>query len=154
VVIYQPTLDKLEAVLVSGDCSLDPETSHGIAYQRILSACAEFESLPGFFSSDSQEFGSLDIASKAPQSMHTAKEVSIEGRRQVLEDRDDVCDSESDSENEEHGDELSLVYKNVPLDDKGNPISGTCKPTSEQANVLRTGMRCSKEFKGSSIQPR
>jgi hypothetical protein len=42
VVIYPPFLKKPEEVLVSGDSSCDPEPSHDIAYQRILTACHSF----------------------------------------------------------------------------------------------------------------
>jgi hypothetical protein len=104
VVIYPPMLDKLAEVLISGDTSRDPEPSHACPYQRIFAACASFENVSGFFPSDSQEFEGLDIQDKVPRWMHMAMEISIGGRRQVLEDSNDVCDSESDSENEEHGD--------------------------------------------------
>jgi hypothetical protein len=38
--------------------------------------------------------------------MNTAAQVSIGGRRQMLEDGNDLCNSESDSENEDHGEDL------------------------------------------------
>jgi hypothetical protein len=69
--------------------------------------------------------------------MHTAKEISIGGRRQVLEDGKDVCDSE----NEEHREALTGMYKNVPLDDKRIPLSSAYKLTAEQANDMRMGGR-------------
>jgi hypothetical protein len=136
-----------------GGILLDPEPSHDIAYQRTCAACASFENLPGFFSSDSQEFEGLNIANKVPEWMHTAKEISIGGRRQVLEDGHDVCDSESDSENEGHGDELTGMYTSeIPVDEKGRPVSSAYKLSTDQANALRMGARCSEEFKGSTIQ--
>jgi hypothetical protein len=90
VVISPPTLDKLEAVLATGDTSFDSEPSHTVAHQRILAASTTFESTPVFFSSSSHEFGGLSIADKIPQWMHTDREISIGGRRQVLEDGNDV----------------------------------------------------------------
>jgi hypothetical protein len=57
------------------------------------------ESPPRFYRSDSPELGALGIGEKVPLWMHTAK--------QVLEDGADVCNSESDSENEDHGAVLS-----------------------------------------------
>jgi hypothetical protein len=137
VVIYPPSLDKLPEVLVSGDTSRDPEPSHESAYLRVFAACASFETVPGFFSSDSQEFGGLDIHDKVPQWTHTAKEISVGGRRQVLEDGNDVCDSESDSENEEHGDELKGGYVGIPVDEHGDPICACHKLSPEQAAALR-----------------
>jgi hypothetical protein len=86
VVICPPSWEKLEAVLSTGDISPDLENGHGIAYQRILDACASFENPPRFFSSHSKDFGGLEILEKVPEWMHIAKEVSIGGRRQVLED--------------------------------------------------------------------
>jgi hypothetical protein len=102
VVIYPPTLDKLEEVLPSGDISLDPEPRPDVAYNKIFEAYMPSESPPRFYRSDSPELGALGIAEKVPLSMHTAKQISIRGRRQVLEDGADVCDSESDSENDVH----------------------------------------------------
>jgi hypothetical protein len=71
VVIYPPTLDKLEEVLATGDSSYDPEPSYDIAYQRIFSACASFENTPRFYSSISPELGALGVESKVPVWMHT-----------------------------------------------------------------------------------
>jgi hypothetical protein len=67
-------------------------------------------------------------------------------------DENDVCDSESDSENEEDGDELSGCYKGIPVDKDGNPLSAAYKLTSEQATALRWGVSSSKEFSGSATQ--
>jgi hypothetical protein len=74
------------------------------------------------------------------------------GRRQVLEDGRDVCHSESDSENEEHGDVLIGAYKGAPVDKDGNPIGTAHKLANEQANAMRASARCSEEFQGSFIQ--
>jgi hypothetical protein len=62
VVICPPTLEKLETVLVTGNTGFDMEDGHDIAYQRVLSACASFENPPRFFSSESRDFGGLEIA--------------------------------------------------------------------------------------------
>jgi hypothetical protein len=153
VAIYPPTLDKPEEVLASGDTSLDPEASHDIAYERILAACASFENPPGFFSSDSQDFGGLDIVERVPKWMHTAKEISIGGRRQVLEDGNDVCDSESDSDNEDHGEKLTGIYTpEIPVGEEGRPLNSAYKLSNDQSNAMRVRARCSEEFKGSPIQ--
>jgi hypothetical protein len=153
VIINPPTLDKLEMVLFSGDFSLDSEESHGIAYQRIMTACASFQNPPRFYSCDSQDFGGLDIADKVPTWMHTAKEISIGGRRQVLEDGNDARDSESDSENEDHGEKLTGMYTpEIQVDEEGRPLNSAYKLSNEQANVMRVSARCSEEFKRSTIQ--
>jgi hypothetical protein len=117
IVIYPPSLLKLDAVLESLDAGSDTKDGHDIAYQRIFSACAKYERPPAFFPVDSQDFGGLDISEKIPFWMHTAAQVSTGGRRQVLENGPDVCDSESDSENEDHGEVLSWMYTvNIPLE--------------------------------------
>jgi hypothetical protein len=70
--------------------------------------------------------------------MHTAGQISIGGRKQVLENGADVCDSESDSENEDHGEVLSGMYtKDIPLNSKGQPIDARHKLSTEQASTLR-----------------
>jgi hypothetical protein len=78
------------------------------AYQRILSACESFENPPRFFSSESSDFGGLEIPGEVSGWMNTAAQVSIGGRRQVMEDGNEVCNSETPSENEEgyQGDKL------------------------------------------------
>jgi hypothetical protein len=126
---------------------------HDIAYQRILNACASYENLPAFFPSNSAEFAGLDIAAKVPVWMHTAEEVSIGGRQQVLENGRDVCDSESDSENEEHGEELTNMYTSeIPLDEDGRPVNSEHKLSNEQASTMRARAHCSEQFTGSTIQ--
>jgi hypothetical protein len=127
-----------KTVLVTGNIGLDMEDGHDIAYQRILSACLKYESPPMFFPANSQDFGGIDIADKAQVWMHTAAQVSIGGRMQVLENGAGVCDSESDSENEDHGEVLSGMYtKDIPLDPKGQPIDARHKLSAEQASALR-----------------
>jgi hypothetical protein len=125
VVIYPPSLSKLETVLISGHIESDTENGHDIAYQRILSSCSLYANPPVFFPADSQDFGGIDIADKVQVWMHTSAQVSTGGRKQVLENGPDVCDSESDSENEDHGEVLSNMYTDdIPLDSNGCPIDG------------------------------
>jgi hypothetical protein len=69
--------------------------------------------------------------------MHTAAQVSIGGRKQVLEDGADVCNSDSDSENEDFGEELTGMYKNIPLDSKVRQVDARYKLSSTQAAALR-----------------
>jgi hypothetical protein len=104
-----------------------------------------FESRPRFYRSDSSELGALGIGEKVSSWMYSAKQVSICGRRQVLEDGADVCNSKIDSENEDHGEVLTGMYTSkIPVDQEGNPLTGAYKLTPEQAAVLRIG---------STIQP-
>jgi hypothetical protein len=145
-------LYKLEEVLATGDTSWDPEPSHAVVYQRIFAACASFEKTSIFYSSESPQIGATEIGSKVPEWMHTVKEISIGGRRQVLEDGNDVCDSESDSENEDHGEVLTGCCKGILVDKDGNPLSAEHKLAQEQVAALRWGASFSNEFSGSTIQ--
>jgi hypothetical protein len=85
---------------------LDSEDGHSIAYTRILIAWTKFASPPVFFRSDQLDSVSPDMASKVPGWTHSAEQISIGGRVQVLEDGNDVCNSESDSDTEDHGTEI------------------------------------------------
>jgi hypothetical protein len=136
-VIYPPSLMHLQAVLDSGDPSVDMENGHELAYEKILSACGKYGECPRFFPSDSQEFGGLDIAASVPKWMNTAEQVSVGGTKQVLEDGADVCNSERDPDHENHGSILSDIFVGVPVDSDGNPISQGYKLSAEQATALR-----------------
>jgi hypothetical protein len=70
----------------------------------------------------------------------------------VLEDGADVCNSESDSENEDHGDELTGCYVGIPLDDQGNPLSASYKLSEQQAAALRWEAQQSRGFAVSTTQ--
>jgi hypothetical protein len=97
---------------------------------EISNACSKFEAPPVFYSADSQDFGGID-PSKVPLWMRTAAQIATGGRRQVLENGADTCNSESDSENEEHGEELKGAYTaDVPLDSNGQPALVKCQLTS------------------------
>jgi hypothetical protein len=152
VVIYPPFLDKLDQALATGDSSCDPKPSHGIAYQRIFAACQSFESPLRLYSSDSPDLVASDVVDKVPLWMNTAKEISIGGRRQDLEDEADVCNSESDSKNEEHGEELTGCYVGPPVDEHGNQLSASYKLSEQQAAALRWESQQSKGFAVSTIQ--
>jgi hypothetical protein len=110
---------------------------HDIAYAKISDACSKFQTPPAFYSADSQDFGGTD-PSTVPFWMHTAAQIATGGRKQVLENGADVCNSESDSENEEHGEELKGEHTaDVPVDSNGQPVLGKCKLSSTQAEILR-----------------
>jgi hypothetical protein len=69
--------------------------------------------------------------------MHTAAQIAVGGRKTVLEDGADVCNSESDSDNEDHGEVLKgMCTDSVPKDANGNPILGKCQLSPTQAEIL------------------
>jgi hypothetical protein len=136
IVIYPPTLTEFSRVL-SGDASSLSE-GHEIPYQRISDVFSLYEIPPAFYPADAQSFGDLDIAEKVPGWMNSAAQIAVGGRKQVLEDGADVCNSESDSENEDHGEVLTGVYTpEIKVDSQGRPMSAGHKLFQEQAKAMR-----------------
>jgi hypothetical protein len=78
---------------------------------------------------------------KLPIMIQDAKRIAIGNSRQVLEDRPDVCDSESDNDYSDHGGALEGMYS------EGASLS-SARMTTEQANALRT------QSKGQSVHER
>jgi hypothetical protein len=136
-VIYPPTLSEFSRVL-TGE-SFDPTEGSGIAYAKIANACSKYPVSPVLYSAESSEFGGID-PSIVPEWMNIAAQVATGGRPCVLENGPDVCNSasESNSENEEHGEVLKGMYtEDVPRDENGQPIMAKCQLTATQAEILR-----------------
>jgi hypothetical protein len=125
------------SVLETGDISLDAENGHEHAYQKIFAASEKYEECPRFFTADSQDFGDHYIAANGEKWMNMAEQVSVGGRKQVLEDGADVCNSESDSDHKDRGDELIGAYVGMELDSQGRPVNQDHKLTPEQASAQR-----------------
>jgi hypothetical protein len=66
--------------------------------------------------------------------MEDARQVAVGGYKAVPEDGPDRCDSESDSENSDHGEEISYrsAYTSEMLDAEGKPKNGGPKRFSEE----------------------
>jgi hypothetical protein len=58
-------------------------------------------------------------------------------RSQVAEDGPDTFNSESDSDNEQHGDVIMDACVGIKTDSNGNPISAEHKISNEQAEAQR-----------------
>jgi hypothetical protein len=69
--------------------------------------------------------------------MHSAEQASIGGRKQGLEDGGDVCNSESDSDSNDHGSEIKDAYQGIPTDSHGDPLGASHRVLTEQANAMR-----------------
>jgi hypothetical protein len=78
-----------------------------------------------------------DMIPKVPAWMNSAEHISIGSRAQALEDGNDVCNSESDSDTEEHGMEIKDGYKSISTNSNGDPMGSAHKVTTEQANAMR-----------------
>jgi hypothetical protein len=84
--------------------------------------------------------------------MDDARQIAVAGYRQVLEDGPDVCDSESDSEHSDHGEDWSYPEMCTPdmLDANGKRKSGGPQQLSA-AQVL--ALRAAAQRTSSSVEP-
>jgi hypothetical protein len=138
---YPPSLCHLEAVLGPGDPNVDTEDGNDLANVKILNACSKFASPPMFFRSDRLDSLEPETAPLVPGWMHSAEQVSIGGRKQVLEDGNDVGNSESDSDNDDHGSETTDACQGIPTDSHGDPLSTSHRVSTEQANAMRASAK-------------
>jgi hypothetical protein len=118
VVIYPKYLPQLEAVLSTGDPSIDSEDGHPIAYAMSRS--------PLFLREDNEQITKDPImGEKVPGWMNTAAKVATGNRRRVLENGPDVMNSdEEDALKEEHGDVLEGMYT-PGMDPEKGPVKLT-----------------------------
>jgi hypothetical protein len=65
-----------------------------------------------------------------------ARRIAVAGYRQVLEDGKDVCNSESDAEYSDHGEQ----WTDADIDTAGASLASV-RLTSEQANAIRANTR-------------
>jgi hypothetical protein len=114
-----------------------PAAEHSIADDRIFAACDKYESPPVFLRSDQSESMPPGVAEKASKWMNAADDISVGSRVQVHEDGNDVCNSESDSDNEDHGTALEDAYKDIPTNDSGDPLGSAHKMSTERLSGLR-----------------
>jgi hypothetical protein len=94
-----------------------------------------------FFRSDRLDSLEPEMAEKVPGWTHSAEQISIGGRIQVLEDGNDVCNSESDSDNDDHGSDVKDAHKDIPTDSHGDPLGSGHKVSTEQANAIRASSK-------------
>jgi hypothetical protein len=69
--------------------------------------------------------------------MNLSSQIATAGRRQVAEDGPDTCNSDSDSDTEQHGEVILDGYVGVKTDSNSNPIGSEHKITNEQAEAQR-----------------
>jgi hypothetical protein len=73
--------------------------------------------------------------------MDDAKPIAVAGYRQVSEDGKDLCDSESDAEYSDHGEELTGMYMPDMIGADDRPNLASARLTAEQANALRVAAK-------------
>jgi hypothetical protein len=123
VVVYPKFLDRLDAVLATGDISSsDPDQSRWAAYVAILTQSLAWA------------VGIRPTMLREGEWMEDAKRIAVAGYGQVLEDGQDKCNSEGDAEYSDHGEVLEGIYVNG-----ATPASG--RLTTEQAIALRAAGR-------------
>jgi hypothetical protein len=118
---------KFATVMPTGNVGLDMDGGHDIAYERILAECqtsaANCRRL--FLPEHSADLGRWPVhAEKASIWMEDARQIAVAGYRQVPEDGPDVFDSESDSENSDHGEMWSYADMYRPDMYTGNQRTG------------------------------
>jgi hypothetical protein len=110
---------------------------------------------PIFMPEDSPDLGNWsDLAQHATELMATAKPIAVAGYRQGLEDGPDVCDSESDSENSDHGEMWSYADMYTPdmLGGDGKPKTGGPQqlPAAQVLAMRAAARRAPSQPKGSA----
>jgi hypothetical protein len=73
--------------------------------------------------------------------MSTASQIATGWRRQVPEDGPDVINSESDSDNEQHGYVLMDAYRGIPTDSNGDPKGSAHKMENSHTDLVRRQAR-------------
>jgi hypothetical protein len=84
------------------------------------------------------------LAQNAASWMEAARRMAVAGFGQVMEDGTDVCGSESDSENSDHGEMWghSGMYTPIMLGPDGKPkAGGPQQPSAAQANATRASAK-------------
>jgi hypothetical protein len=110
---------------------------HDVAYERIMQECSGWrdDCKPIFVREDSEAIGNWPVlAENVKIWMEDARLIAVGGYRRVLENGPDVCDSESDSENSDHGEEIpyTSAYTAEMLDEDGKPKNGGPQRLSEE----------------------
>jgi hypothetical protein len=144
VIIYPPELDQLQAVLSTDRSAWNVADGQEEACERIVSGRDQFEHAPMFFSSDQEELRNQRNGEKIYEWMRTASQIATWNRRQVIENGPDVMNSESDSDNEQHEDEILDGYVWIKTDAHGNPLSKEHQMETSQADRMRREAKTSR----------
>jgi hypothetical protein len=112
VVIYPKDLPQLEAVLNTGDPTIDSEDGHPIAYAAILQEVQSFENRPIFLKEDCELIATNPILSeKVPEWMAITSQVATGNRRRVLEDGPGKMNSDDEEIEDMKPDEEPNMYR-------------------------------------------
>jgi hypothetical protein len=121
VVIHPKELSQLDAVLSTGDLSIDSENGHPIAYERFLGEASKFENPTLFLREDSEQIVNDPVmAESVPKWMCMAERVATGNRRRVLEDGKDTWRSDDEEDESIKPDEEHNMYASE-IDPKKGP---------------------------------
>jgi hypothetical protein len=135
IVVYPEFLDKLGPIFETGDLSLDPVESRRPAYEAILTQSISWPvtSRPIMLPAGDQRLslwlpGDWNVFGW----MLDARRIAVSGYWQVLEDGPDVCDSESDAEYSDDGEQWSYAEMYTPemIGPDSKTLSGSVVLTS------------------------
>jgi hypothetical protein len=129
VIVYPKFFSNFSVVMTTRNIGFDLEGGHIIAHERIMTECQLWDEScrPIFMPEDSSNVARWPaLAQHAAEWMEETKLIAVAGYSQMLEDGPDMCDSESDSENSDHGDMWSYTDMYTPemLGPDGKPKSG------------------------------
>jgi hypothetical protein len=121
VVIYPKELTQLNAVLSTGDPSIDSENGHPIAYTRILQESQKYDRPPLFLREDSDQIiNDPAMSEHVPMWLCMAERVETGSRRRVLEDGADTVKSDDEAVEDVVPDEEHNMYT-AEMDPKKGP---------------------------------
>jgi hypothetical protein len=157
IIVYSKCFSKFETVMTTGNVGLHLDGRHDIAYEKIMEECSGScaDCRPIFVREDSEAIGNWPVlADKVKIWMEDARLIAVGRYKQVLENGLDKCSSESDSENSDHGEEMSheSMYTPEMLGPDGNPKNGgPQKLSNTQVLALRSAARSAPSSRGPSI---
>jgi hypothetical protein len=94
---------------------MDMNGGHNIAYEEIISESLLYQCPPVFLQEDSEELSRWpELTAFASKWMEDVRQIAVAGYKQVLEDGAERCDSESDSEHSDHGDDIPISSMYTP----------------------------------------
>jgi hypothetical protein len=96
------------------------------------------------FSSNQEELKQQMDTGNPDEWMTAAPQIATGSRRQVVENGPDVMNSDNDSDDEQHGDEILDGYLGIKTDAHGNPIGKEHHMETSQADQMRREAKASR----------
>jgi hypothetical protein len=140
IVIFPKELTQFEAILTSGDLSLDSEDGHDRAYAHLIQHCQSYENPPLFIKEDhARSFDDPIIAQNVSECMAAARQVATGSRKRVLENGADKENTDDEEDPVMKPDELTDMYTS-----EMGPEKGPIKLTQAQVAAQKAAALASK----------